>query len=289
MASVTLTLTYIESTVSLLGILLNAISLSYFLRFERTGLSNQMIIFLNCLDLVALIVNIVFLTMHYFFDYKTRSTRLLYYIFYNYFLISTGIVTSILSVVRTINIRCPFYHIRTRFMWLGTWAILITFLITLERVFVTYYFSIHYIVLSMVLVATLVLVTAISSGISISSLRRRRRRSLRSQNCTTSRGCRIRYRASFTIIILAIVFCISNTVGFIGQAVILLRKYYGGRKNLISDEEGHFILWGLSFFCITNSIVNPCVYMIRKRDLRRYMKKGSGRIAKTISDALLIP
>ena len=276
----------VETCITTISAMLNGLSLVYFIQYERKGISNQLLILLITLDFLF---NLTYSVYHYFFfafRFYSPAISLGYFVVYNFFMITTAITTTVLSVIRTVCIVYPFYHARASAIWVTIFVLFTSVLALLIKSIDIIFTGITYLVVCMTIFTTLVLLNALSG---ILSLRTLKKVDVLGTREGLDSSIKSRDHASVTILLLVLVFCVTTTIGFIGQTAFYL-WIYGTRGPKGTTETDTVALWILSFFCVANSVFNPCVYMIRKAELRKYFatkwKRLWGVIVKSQSRGL---
>jgi len=109
--------------IAIAGTITNTLSLSYFVRKPNPGIGNKMFILLNSIDVVVCLSTAVKAVLRYFVrnseEFSAQTTSVSYetwVVFYTMFSLvdgvaveSTGLVTCVLSVTRSVGLLYPFY------------------------------------------------------------------------------------------------------------------------------------------------------------------------------------
>ena len=240
-----------------MGYILNAISLSYFIRRERNGLSNQLLILLIITDLV-LCFTLPFL--FYASDAVNNSNE--YYAIINFLVQTSGIVTTTLSIVRAISIKNPLMNISSQIVWA---VIIVLYIFSFNsNVYVAvvgdkrmgFYIGIAVFAVCMVLVSI--------SGIYSYRLLKRVRISV--SDLTLNNIVSRRHHASITILILVALFVFTNILGF-----VIAPSLYFLITPIFKQPSLTVMAHYMDACPAINSILNPFVYIVRKKGLRDYV------------------
>ena len=266
-----------------IGIIVNCISLSYFVQRQNTGLGNRLLILLNSSDiLVCVIGSVSTMTFQVYSSTESNTAYICWHISSYIFSFSydcTGIITCLVSVTRTIKVCRPFFSISG--FWTGV-RFLLYFLDSFAREFTLFYFTFieqsenmnivkmyYSAVISSGIAACIVV--AVSSIITACRLLRENKQH---ENISESR----RY-ATITILILTTTFCVLNAT-FFSAAVISICI----RLDVIKDNN---FLWAYRdiIFSLTqclNSAINPMIYLKRKREMKQFVRE----LWRTVKDRL---
>ena len=120
-------------TISAIGVGTNTMSIIYFIKKERQGLPNKPMISLNLCDILTLLMNIQcnFFIIRFLnlYIYSIDQYRPLYIMYNPYCCLSvtSGCVTFGITLLRTIAIFKPLYHIKPKFPICGLMTMIITF------------------------------------------------------------------------------------------------------------------------------------------------------------------
>lgn len=266
----TITTTIITIVISIVGIVANCLSLSYYIKRQNKGLGNRLLMLLNSCDLVVCSVYVPRAIL----ELAGRSREVVFIVTNIIYLISfdcTGIATSLMSVTRTIKVCRPFFAIK------GAWtaaSFLLYFICSFAREF-TYDYVVtikrienaetlnnyHLLIFSLGTAINVVAVF-ISTMITVHWLL--------NKNKVEGNVSENNKRATVTIIILSTVFCLLNAM-LISAAIVDL---YSNLGVIIEDTS-------LSYYCnltwraiiCLNSTVNPMIYLARKEEMRRHVSE----------------
>ena len=264
-----ITVNIICSTTSILGIISNSLSLSYFIARERKGVVNRMFIALNTIDLLVCIsaIPVVF------------TSAVVPALIYITFTRGTAYVTCLLTVNRYLSMVCPFYIVkRVRIMVISlgyfllemTWFIVAVTKTSTHQGRVEFEMSfLRYIPLFFItLTIPVVLIFNLLTCYLLYKLR----------DPTKPAVCRTKKNACITVTILAMFFTVF-TLAYTTRAVIHMVDLLHGHVDQIGTDEfaeDHKLLTWLPL--TLNSAINPLVYAIRKREMRTYWREILRRI-----------
>ena len=268
-----------------LGTIANGISCSFFLKNWKDGLGNQLLVILNIVDTFSCLAGALFLVVPFYIMNDSEYSAVymsmkVCLMFFRIFLILTGIVTTFLCVVRTISITSPFYklHKKTVYGVLATISIISistdTFIALKYLNYTTAINSKNLLglglncdydelskeklpmALMLVELGILVLIVLISSAIAVKKL------SKSVGALDADANTRRKRKAVITTVILCILFEVFNTMyilsgSYLFESCETLKKLYP------------VIVISLQMVPI-NSAINPLVYIVRTRKLRRY-------------------
>ena len=246
------------------GCVANSFCLTYFLLFERKGLTNKLFIFLSIWDFLnsAVVTVRVWLPL---------STRVFMNPLYIWVLNNNHFLFILIAMTRMIKICAPFYRIEARKVWI---AMLIDFLynssvaVTLNtkgEFVIRNIFNldgwqlakfIHDIFWCPVFVVT-VMTPNIVSGIKL----------LRPG---ASKVAKSNVQAAKTVMIISTIFLLSNSLLYL---TVARNIKYVIQKNLEPLIPGYNTLLGFFFFrllMLLNAVCNPIVYFIRNKNFRSW-------------------
>ena len=254
--------------VSILGLCINVISVVYFIRRERTGIASSFLILLNALDITWFIHNIC-TTSFYIIQMDTMtssitSTRFIADVHFFLVLIAgplSGWITFILSVARYLAIAVPLYRIRKRLLWVVVLTFISMIFVSVLGKFVEYIpinkgvqrkqYTVS--MIWVMLFSVLIIAVCIST---IYKLRRKVNNRYGGQDM-----CQRNRYAAVTV---AIMGCI-----YVSTFVPVIIYLFVSR----ADSDDLRFMGANAGGVIASSILNPCVYMIRKREMRRFVKE----------------
>jgi hypothetical protein len=259
--------------ISIVGIFANCVSLSYFIKQNKKGLGNKLLMLLNSCDLSVCVSTLTTAITHQLYLSKGNKAfetgYLITSFFYGISFDCTGFSTCLVSVTRTIKVCQPFFLIK------GAWtsASFIAFLLfSFIREFICRYYvyikpvnnimnvrKYYSIIYSSGTAACTIAIVA-SSLLAAYWLSGKDR-----ANGRISKNNRY---ATVTILILSAVFFALNTV-FVSAALIS----FCVRLEVI--EDSHYLLaYRDSVFSLSqclNSIINPMIYLARKQEMRKFV------------------
>ena len=275
-----ISLTATASVISIVGVVVNCLSLSYFIRKQNKGLGDRLLMLLNVCDLLVCAMYMPFALSSYFDD---QITNIICYGIFDLFFKCTVFATCLISVTRAIKVVRPFFSIR------GSWvaasfclfclcetAIQITYsycdYCLVSRRCYTYSFQYHeyvaYYILPMTIssVITLNVITVfISTMITAYRLMKSKIQG------TISESNR---HATVTILILSTTFCLFNLSVIFYLKIILFINF-----GIIDVNETTYNLMNVSYYIAlhlmmcANSAVNPIIYLTRKEEMRRHVSE----------------
>ena len=245
------------ATFSAIGLIANIISISYFIKSEKNGLPNKLMISLNFTDILSsltIIMHHIFKLVFYIYEFVTRNdvsmevqkleTRVIVVTFTGTCIIS-GCITFSLTLLRTIAIYDPFYRIKLK-LFVSCLVVVVVIFVILVQMHIRW----SYIILTVT--------TSISACCNISMsaatiivLRKQR-----------GDGQQERNHAAVTMVIISVIY-------FITSFPCLFTFLISG-----ADEKAHFYK-GFMFVLLLcfSSILNPLVYIFRKRQMQRFIKE----------------
>ena len=255
--------------ISIVGVIVNCLSLSYFIRKQNKGLGDRLLMLLNICDLLVCAMYMPYALSSYFED--QMITFIICFSIFDLFFQCTVFATSLISVTRAIKVVRPFFSIR------GSWvaasfclfclcetAIQITYSYCNNLIFSCRY-VVDYIPMSISSMITLNVITVfISTMITAYRLMKSKVQG------TISESNR---HATVTILILSTTFCLFN-LSVILYLVLSSLVYFG---IIDRDETIINLLNVLRYITITmmcaNSAVNPIIYLTRKEEMRRHVSE----------------
>ena len=246
------------------GAITNILSLSYFLKKDRKSLASKLMILLNTTDaLVCVSAFIVFVLMIlYGFRMLDKQVLLIMAQWFQLLVGATAFSTVLLSVTRTISLLSPFYEINQKGIVVSTalyWicALLINFLVFRIDMWVV-------IIYTMAELSLFIMIVAICSVICVVKLR---------SNNNLSNTDSTRRRATVTIIIISILFCIVNTAYLVGNfyAWLVLMPMVESGVSIKAAELFMINLYTTFVGVPLNSTINPLIYFARKKEMRAHI------------------
>ena len=274
-------LTAAAIVLSIVGIIANCMSLSYFIKRQNKGLGNRLIMLLNFCDLVVSSICAFKAILNHLFPYgdpysnvgaTAQISSTISNFIYAIYAISfdcTGFSTCLISVCRTIKVCRPFFVIEG--VWVAASFILYFFCSAAREITCNYIYYMKpmndledvmkYYPLIFSLGTTFnIIATFISSVITLYWLTKK----------STVRGSisKNKRHATVTVLILSTVFCPLNTI-FISACVVYLCINFQVIK-LDTTWWIHRTIVSNMMACL-NSIINPIIYLTRKEEMRRFV------------------
>ena len=255
----------ITTTFTIIGFIANIISVSYFIKSERKGLPNKLMICLNFTDVLAsltLIVYDIFELVIYIHEFVTGNVKIVPYknielvvtATFNTACIISGCLTFGLTLLRTIVICNPFYRIKQK-LCVSCLIVLLVVLVALMQIlaFWTDLLPLHYreFTICGVMTAILSCCNIFMSAATIIVLKK-----------TRGDGQQERNHAAVTMVIISVIYF---TTSF--PVLITLLIPVNGSPDRIFKACIYVVLLSLS------SLLNPIVYIFRKRQMRRFIKE----------------
>ena len=245
------------ATFTIVGFIANIISISYFIKSEKKGLPNKLMICLNFTDVIAsltLIVYYIFDLVIYINKLETgndmivlyRNVELVVTATFNTACIISGCLTFGLTLVRTIVIYNPFYRIKQK-LFVSCLIVLLVGLIAIMQMlaFGTDLLPQHYkeFTICGVMTAILSCCNIFMSAATIIVLRK-----------TLGDGQQERNHAAVTMLIISVIY-------FITSFPVLITLLIPDNSSAERIFKGciYVVLLSLS------SLLNPLVYIFRKR------------------------
>lgn len=274
-------------TIAICGTISNVLSLSYFSSKIKKGLGNNLLMLLNSLDLLVCLSGLMKIAVERHSKSVTKSyeesgysdenlskyetwqtLRVISKFIYRTSVEGTAFVTCVLSVTRTIKFCFVFFKVRKKVV-IACLVGFFTYLVIREiiQAYYQYYAFIkepkdsydiqlgNWMRGAEILLAIVVLV--ISNILAVVRLK------LMDRSCSGDGGveANAKKRATITVIILSFLFTTFNSM--LLTAIIL--------ETVVQiDLSWDFVLW---YSVPTNSAVNPIVYMIRIKPMRKYIRK----------------
>ena len=220
---------------------------------------------LNTLDLMVCFSGAITLATYNLRGLKTikEIIQVIYLIFTE----STGFTTCLLSATRCVNITLPFYKINEIGVTITTGVFIgyvlmreITLGFILEREIYWRIFAenVH---LSIILgdIGLMIAVTLIVNLISMFKL-------LLSKDKIPDQSRAASVKATITVAILSVLFCVFNAFFMIGNALALNKR-----------AQGFLAYFGIFYAITCNSAINPLIYLIRKKEMKEYILSLVGK------------
>ena len=257
--------------VAIAGITLNLVTLSHFLMKERHRFSAKLFIALISFDIGVCTMHPLSMYKVFFLSRCTPGSCLPLKVgnaVYETSMLLSTVSTVFISIMRSINLRYPFYQIKESI----TFGLLVLFCVFFCAGNITkyiipipgklqFYNNTIFGSLSLILIA-------ISGAVIFITMRKYR---LRRHPYTKTTGVYTNYKntekAAFTVVVLVFVYCFTNLIAFTG--VVL---YYLCKMGVVPSMNYVTLYICVSFYTI-NSAINPLVFMFRHSELRLYIKK----------------
>ena len=107
----------ISIPIEVTGIIANSLSLAFFIKKQKNGLGNKLLMLLNSCDLLVSVgILMVHITFSNYGDEESRIIRLTGFFIYAVAFDCSGFSTSLISVTRTIKVCRPFSHIKSKWL-----------------------------------------------------------------------------------------------------------------------------------------------------------------------------
>ena len=252
------------ATLSLIGFLANIISISYFIKSEKNGLANKLMISLNFTDILSSLIFIMYcIVKHVLHIYELQAanavsievqnlvTLVSFAIFASTCIIS-GCLTFGLTLLRTIVIYDPFSQIKQK-LFISCLVIVIVVFVTLIQMYISRVKILPKNLLGYIIypfaTAILSCCNILMSVATIIMLKK-----------TRGDGQQERNHAAVTMVIISVIY-------FITSFPCLFVFLISGDDIKILRRFMYSLLLSLS------SILNPMVYIFRKRQMQRYIKQ----------------
>jgi hypothetical protein len=269
--------------IDVVGIIANSLSLSYFIKRRRGGLTEKLFMTLNSFDLLVCVSNFSAMVMfqinlHSNENKAAKTSYLTSCFFYSVAFDCTGFLTSLISVTRTIKVCRPFFSIK------GAWtaaSFLLYLLCSITRelvinyqlfikpkvenvAIIVKYYPVLYALGTVSSTIAVVLSSIVTAYWLLSETRYKRKISKNNRHAT------------ITVLILSAVFFMINAI-FVSAAII---SFCFNIEVIEFGKSWHTyrdIVFSLSE-CL-NSTINPMIYLTRKKEMRRFVV-GTCRRAK---------
>ena len=247
--------------ISLIGFLANIISINYFIKCEKSGLANKLMICLNFTDLLTSFTFIVFYSYWLVFyihqleagnrDFLPLwNVRKAAIVTFTSTCIISGCLTFVLTLLRTIVIYNPFYRIKQK-LFVSFLVFIVVVLVALMQIlaFWTTLLPSNFRLFPIYALMTVVLSCCIivMSAVTIIVLKK-----------TCGDGQQQRNHAAVTMVIISVIYF---TTSFPGLVMFLIPGHDGYKAHT------YVLTFSLS------SLLNPMVYIFRKRQMHRYIKE----------------
>jgi hypothetical protein len=256
--------------IDVVGIIANSLSLSYFIKRRRDGLTEKLFMTLNSFDLLVCVANFsAVISLQIYLDDNglkaAEKSYLISSILYNVAFDSTGFLTCLISVTRAIKIYRPFFSIK------GVWAaasFLLFFLCLITKVVISKFLVIedpievrkYYSGLSSLITLSIVIAVVLSSILTAYWLlcKSEFKRKISKNN----------RHATITVLILSAIFFMMNAI-FVSAAIISFCIRIKIIEECTSIRAFRDIAFSLSQSL--NSTINPMIYLTRKKEMRQFV------------------
>ena len=242
----------LSTNVCIIGIVSNVLSLTFFFFNWSNKLGEKLLILLNILDLLVCSsapFNVIFNELLDIGDHHRYLERLVDAIYF-ISLDCTGFITMLLTVVRSLATYYPFYKPKHRYVAM-TFCAFVIYVSAKE-----FYSTDESYNISLCTTLSLNIVVVLTANIfTIRKLL---------MSGTLSSAARKNRHATITILILSAFFCFLNSL----YVVVII--------NYLLRHETISVMFRESVARISipmNSAINPFVYFVRKREMRRFMCK----------------
>ena len=241
---------------SVFGLVINILSMSYFVTNENKGLANKLMICLNFSDILSVITSIAYCgnnLMSTIMDYHDETLDTALYIAFNSFPAVSGCVTFAITLLRTIVIYNPFFQIRKRLCVFSLAFIISLVLIFLQITWISdfSYAYAHY-MLSGIIIVSISCLNIVMSIATIIILKK-----------SNAEGHQERNYASVTMVIISMIYFVTSFPILI--AIVIPETFY--HENYNTDFMVYMVMLSVS------SLLNPLVYIYRKHQIRSYAKE----------------
>ena len=241
--------------ISTVGFIINIVSISYFIRNEKRGLANIMMICLNLTDILSNFASIIFNSCYVGLPCILILVEIFYYDL-NAFAISSGCVTFAITQLRTMTIYRPFYHIRKR-IFVGILVLVTFMMIVLIGVL---YLRTSYVPFQLCGVAAVIL-SCFNIAMSAAVIIVLRKPEIEGVEYHRQE----RNYAVVTMVIILISFIYFAT----SFPILLVLVVFPGLPLYQQTYAGEIYLMMLSL----SSLLNPLVYIFRKQQIQTYIKE----------------
>ena len=246
------------------GAITNILSLSYFLKKDRKSLASKLMILLNTTDALVCIsaLIVLILLVMYVVGELPLHIFLVTAPWFQLLVGATAFSTVLLSITRTISLLRPFYEINQKVIALSIALYWIYVLLIYFPLYTPISESVVD-VYSMCELSLFILIVATCSVICIVKLRSER---------NMPNTDKTRRRATVTILIISVLFCVVNTAylsGMIYSQLIQRAVADGSVENV--GEMFITILYTVFVGVPLNSTINPLIYFARKKEMRAYI------------------
>ena len=245
------------------GTVTNALSLSYFINKDRKSLASKLMILLNTTDILVCVSTFIVFILLVLNAFGMLDEQILWIMipWFQLLVGATAFSTVLLSITRTISLLKPFYQINQKVIAL---SIALYWIYVLLIYFLFFRFSMWTVgIYSLAELSLFIVIVATCSVLCVVKLK---------SNNNLSNTDSTRRRATVTILIISVLFCIVNTAYLAGHFyawLVLFPKFLSGTSN---QAELYMILLYTMFVGVPlNSTINPLIYFTRKKEMRAYI------------------
>ena len=274
-----------SAVLSIFGTLANSASLAYFIKKEEKGIGDKLLMLLNSIDLLLCITATAF-TCIYSSILKLHNMDkpvsqeiivaiILLFAIYMLLMDGTAFVTCLLSVTRGIGIAFPFYQIKGKLLVIV--GVVVFLVMELSSILTTIFTPDNYYgaLLSRLGMGSLMILVVVSA--SVVSVYNLARNDLQGAAERMNRNNR---KATWTVVILSALFFVFNFILLGAMAAILVISL----ESLDPESSSFSFLFyllnlGILFAIPLNSTMNPIVYLLRRSDMRNFLKECLPRLS----------
>ena len=190
-----------------------------------------------------------------------ETVQMLYFVF----LETTGFATCLLSAARCISLYAPFYRVKGHYIAFAA-TFVISYTLLREMVLAravdrrTYYVTGLSLVHMGILQSEIGLMIVVVLVLNVSSMTMLL---MKSKRAAQSRKNSV--HATITVAILSFFYCVLHSCYLITG---ILYFFYGYNLN----NGSWFLYFGIFYAAPLNSAINPFIYLLRKKDMNRYLK-----------------
>ena len=255
---------YVSGSISVTGLISNALSLSFFLTNWSKKLGEKLLVLLNIFDLIVCLCSCVNFFLLYHPNNAHDIIKKFFQASYYTFVESTGFITTFLTLVRTFST----YHVfRKPNEKLVVVSSAVSFLYSASKaalcVGLNYSIVDAYNIMLLISLCISIVVVFVANVLTMAKLFCPCNLEL-----AASPSARNNREATITILILSVSFCFLNTL----YAVVLFNGALG--KETITAMFRKIIVYSS---VPLNSALNPFVYMCRKREMRKFFFRNLSR------------
>ena len=271
-----------SAVLSIFGTLANSASLAYFIKKEEKGIGDKLLMLLNSIDLLLCItattLTCIFssiLKLYHMDKPVSQEIKLTIFLFFAIYILlmdGTAFVTCLLSVTRGIGIAFPFYQIKGKLLVIV--GVVVFLMMELSSILTTIFTPNKYYgaLLSRLGMGSLMILVVVSANVV--SVYKLTRNDLQGAAERMNRNNR---KATWTVVILSALFFVFNSI-LLGAmtAILVINLFYSETFDSGTKLFGFLIYFNILaiFFAIPlNSTMNPIVYLLRRSDMRHFLKE----------------